>query len=1254
MDICIFYSWQSLYRDNCDKIIGKALNEAVKELNKEQFDYQYYIERGGGGVLGAEHIDNNIDEIINTRADLAFVDFTHNGVIPQQNPETGEWQKQKCMPNTNAVYENGKLENALNPRQVFKVYNTAYGDLKTNLEMPFDLRQEHFPTPFWCDDSTDDDTRNNTCDSLKKSLKSLIKKGTIELLNNQKVRFAPLIPMRNEYTKKLYSSPFKETVAFINVLGIVEAGRSFRLLGLPGLGKTRMVGEAFRGRDNDVYYCDCKEQQGKDVINAVERLLAHQGKRRLTVILDNCNQRLCGQVNDTINEYGFNCQLITIHYDPGERTDSGIEGIPLKVEDFAGVVEDMVEQVNGMPKDVKKAIISLAGGFPLMATFMIDNFRRGDPIVNISKKDVFERMLGVNSQDDNDQDKLKVLTAFSIFKFIGLYGQQEKQGRFIASNKIVTNIRGTEEENLQLFREVYGQYQKVEILERQGNLVLMRLIPLAIYLCKAWFDIQTTDSIAMLIGQIRNCPDEGTRNMLIESLSRRITLLSGIPLAKDLNDGLTDPDHSPFLTEEVVLSALGSRLFLAFSEVNPESCAFALQRMIMQKSNEEILALNPVRRNLAWALDHLAFDKRSFRNAMLTLARFSLLETEENLANNTTGLFIDRFAVLLPGTEVNLISRIHILTELSTDPHYEDLVKKALIAALHSGDFYRSGGAEKQGTKTLNDYVPSLQEVSSYYNACLDMLLSHAKTPKDIDEIAKALANNARGYYLHGAETFLFRGLDVIAPKKDYVWEEMKDALTYLIVYDAKKRKNYRIEDIKEWKKKLTKDDYVYSLLHLNKEISYHYDSSFEEEMKTTHERFGDMARELVDRELYKNQDLMSGIMMGECFNYNIYGIVLSSYSKDKGVQKDVLEALLDRALNYETSRDGESLLISFMLKVEDESLLDYTYSVILNSEKKYLLPGVFAIKAEEDGKLSLLFDLLDKGDLSLKDFEKYFRYRKLEDYDVKYVADRLLDYGPEGAGIVLANCHNLLFGDNEPDADYIAIGRRCLLLVDLNGIQLNDFVYLQSMNNYLVNHRDEEMALRVQKLQEEGLRESYTRDNYLLGRLYRKVLQSYPELLKPRLFELLDDEVERHSWINLMRTSYPQESNKEEPIYKLISEEEWFEWLKGDINNSRAYTLAMMFNYSDGKGAEPAYLRLINEKWCDEVRGALSSRFHSYGWSGSGIPLYRNRISLCEDYISKLTNLEAKEWFKRDIGFWEDEIEKELLENAHEQAIYD
>lgn len=118
MEICIFYSWQSCYRNNCDKIITKALEKAVKELNAEDTQLQFYLQRGGGDVLGAESISEKVNETISTRADLAFVDFTHIGKVPQKDESTGEWLREKCIPNPNALNENGRLENALGLRQV--------------------------------------------------------------------------------------------------------------------------------------------------------------------------------------------------------------------------------------------------------------------------------------------------------------------------------------------------------------------------------------------------------------------------------------------------------------------------------------------------------------------------------------------------------------------------------------------------------------------------------------------------------------------------------------------------------------------------------------------------------------------------------------------------------------------------------------------------------------------------------------------------------------------------------------------------------------------------------------------------------------------------------------------------------------------------------------------------------------------------------------------------------------------------------
>lgn len=1253
MEICVFYSWQSVYRDTCDKIIRKAIDGALEELNNEYPEYSYILERGGGDVLGAEHIDNNIDKIIKHKADIAIVDFTHIGNIPIPDPRTNEWIKERCNPNTNVVYENGKLEYALGDRQVLKVYNTAYGDLNVNLEMPFDLRQQHHPIPFFCNETTDKEERTKVVNKLKSDIKKLLIECTKDLLLHQKVRYAPLVPLYNEFEKNFWKGNFCKTKLYKKVYDKIIEGRSFRLIGLPGLGKTRMVGEAFRGREIDVYYCDCREQANNIVEQAIVNLLEHRVDRKQTVILDNCSQKLCGCVTNTICEFGYNCQLITVYYDPKEDVDSGIEEILVKVEDTTGVVDAMLGSLENISKEDKELIVDMAGGFPLMAKMMIENYQKGESIINIRKKDVFERMLGIDSQKTSDKDILRVLTAFSIFKFIGLYGQQEKQGRFIAGNRIVTGISGSEDDIFHLFKEVFCQYSKMEILEREGNLVLMRLIPLAVYLCKSWFDKQSPETIGDLIEQIRTHQDEGVRNMLIESLSRRITLLSEIPLAKDLADGLTDPDKSPFLSEEVVLSALGSRLFLAFSEVNPEACACAIKKILEDKIDDEIKKIEPARRNLAWALDHLAFDSRSFKNAMMTLARLSLVETENWISNNTTGLFVNRFPIILAGTEANLESRIEVIKELSIDFRYRGLIKKSLHRALGIGHFYRSGGAEKQGIKRLEDYYPSHSEITSYIGNCFNMLIQLVESKQDIDDIANTIVQNARGYYISDMDDFLLNSIEVVATLKNYVWEDMKDTLIYLIKYDIPKRKYLKRDEFVSWLDKLTSDDYVYRLLHVRSESKINYLDSFEQEQRKIKERYKELAKEFIDKGLYKDDSLLDSILKGECFYYNCYGAALSEYSCIAGNQELILDKILNKVLNGDVSNDAEVLLIFFLLNVSDHKLLDDVYSEVFKSDKKRLLPAMYAIKCEGRSKEEQLFVMLNKRELYIDDFSGYFRYSLGSPSDMKYVVSNLLNYGGDGAQIVLKYCNGFLFSDKVLDKEYETIAKRCLMQLDLKGIQIDDYIFLHSVKSYLMRYYDEDLALHIHKIQALAFEDVNFKDSYYIGRLYKFVLQRYTNLLKPILFELLENKKVCYKWIELLRTSYPQEGNADEPIYTLISSVDWFEWIKGDANSYRVYTLALILSYAEAGRVNSDMLKLIDGYWCDKVKDAISARMHSYSWTGSGIPLYKARIALCEEYVAKLTNKEAKDWFKQDINYWKQEIERERLQNAHERALY-
>ena len=89
MKICIFYSWQSDYEDDCKRFIGRALKDAVNELNAQHL-FEYYVVRGGGGLVGSQEINAQINDVLKYEACIVVSDFTHVGAPPVKD-EYGKW-----------------------------------------------------------------------------------------------------------------------------------------------------------------------------------------------------------------------------------------------------------------------------------------------------------------------------------------------------------------------------------------------------------------------------------------------------------------------------------------------------------------------------------------------------------------------------------------------------------------------------------------------------------------------------------------------------------------------------------------------------------------------------------------------------------------------------------------------------------------------------------------------------------------------------------------------------------------------------------------------------------------------------------------------------------------------------------------------------------------------------------------------------------------------------------------------------------
>ncbi len=314
MKICIFNSWQSDYQDDCKMFIGDALKQAVEELNSEQKEFEYYVVNGGGGLKGSQEINVQIDNALKYEACLVVSDYTHVGPLPQKDNE-GNWIKKRALPNPNVIDETARAKERVGTMQIIKVCNTFYGNYRKNIEMYFDIQNERFPLSFNYHKGRDNaKAQLSICKDLKESLKESIVECTGEFLKNQKVRFSPFVPLMDVYKDKMFDLPFFPAEKYKELQAIIAGGKTFRLLALPGMGKTRMVCEAFRGVDMNIYYCDCKNRNEGVVREALEKLLDSTNDKQI-VVIDNCDQKAHSTFWEEAANHKTECQLITLYYD---------------------------------------------------------------------------------------------------------------------------------------------------------------------------------------------------------------------------------------------------------------------------------------------------------------------------------------------------------------------------------------------------------------------------------------------------------------------------------------------------------------------------------------------------------------------------------------------------------------------------------------------------------------------------------------------------------------------------------------------------------------------------------------------------------------------------------------------------------------------------------------------------------------------------------------------------------------------------
>ena len=433
--------------------------------------------------------------------------------------------------------------------------------------------------------------------------------------------------------------------------------RVARLVGLPGLGKTRLALEVFRPPDTPdlaqaqyalsrrVVYMDA----GASGAAALQSLLEWvQAGLEGVIVVDNCSTHLHEQLFRAVRHTKSKLSLLSL----GPTTEK--QSAQHAMDDYLfvqldrvddAVVKRMLEQAypNLRSGDMDFIVREMAQGFPHMAELLADARLNEIPdIRQIIGDQLLHRMLGIDPHRDG--------AAYAAICTCALFTNLGFEAEAASEYGLVCDLIGIDPDD---FYAHMKNFIGRGVVTEHGRFVQVRPTPLAMRLAADWWS-HCSPSRAQKI--IKGSLSEGLTNALCE----RVRMLDFLPEVRKLVAGLCAV-QGPFGQAEVLNSELGSRLFRALVEVNPDATLDALRRVVDTWSEAYLKqSVGPGRRNLVLALEKLCFWERTFSGGAQILLRFAASENEE-WSNNATGQFEGLFKVMLSGTQAPPSARLFIL-----------------------------------------------------------------------------------------------------------------------------------------------------------------------------------------------------------------------------------------------------------------------------------------------------------------------------------------------------------------------------------------------------------------------------------------------------------------------------------------------------------------------------------------------------------------------------------------------------------------
>ncbi len=458
-------------------------------------------------------------------------------------------------------------------------------------------------------------------------------------------------------------------------------GSVVRLVGLSGVGKTRLVQALFDSRVGErildpaaAIYTDIADGPDPAPATLVHDLIALRSKA--VVVVDNCPPDMHHRLTEACRLPESTVSVITVEYDIREDQPEGTEVFELEASS-ASLIERLLQQRFAELSWVNlQTIAQFSDGNARIAIALAETVRREETIAGMSDEDLFKRLF--EQRHGPSEPLLVAAQGLSlVYSFQGEDVSESHEAELFRLGAAVG--KNTQE----MFRSA-AELHRRGLIQRRG--VWRAVLPQAIANRLAARALQDTSTDTIEKYLVNDAPER-----IVKSFSRRLGYLDGSPEAEKIVRGWLRVDG--LLADVLNLDDLGSTMLRNIAPVDPEATLSALERAQLEPTDDESA--------MKWGryvslLVSLAYEARDFDRSVRLLTKIAVAiaakETSRAIgqhSNTASKSVLSLFPIYFSSTHASAEQRESVIRHLvdSSNSVERELGVKALAAALEAWHF---------------------------------------------------------------------------------------------------------------------------------------------------------------------------------------------------------------------------------------------------------------------------------------------------------------------------------------------------------------------------------------------------------------------------------------------------------------------------------------------------------------------------------------------------------------------------------------